>query len=173
MSAAATPQPYRMDDVSEERLALIMPALADKVRQLAQILEGKGIVIRVVQGLRSWAEQDALYAQGRTAPGKKVTNCPGGCSYHNFGMAVDVVPSLNEETAPFNPDWTPSHPDWQAMIQAGTSLGLDSGALWRTFKDFPHFQLTGRFPEGEPNGELKQIFKDAGMVAVWRESGVA
>lgn len=47
---------------------------------------------RVVQGLRTFAEQDAIYAQGRTAPGKIVTKAKGGQSYHNYGLAIDIVP---------------------------------------------------------------------------------
>jgi peptidoglycan LD-endopeptidase CwlK len=130
-----------MDSVSEARLQNIHPLLADKVRQMSTMLEQEGVAIRVVQGLRTWAEQDALYAQGRTAPGNIVTNCPGGKSYHNFGLAVDCVPSTQAPGQPFAPDWNDQHPKWQRMVAVGTSLGLDSGANWRTFKDYPHFQL--------------------------------
>ena len=48
-------------------------------------LAAQGVYVRVVQGLRTWTEQDALYAQGRTAPGKVVTNVRGGYSWHCFG----------------------------------------------------------------------------------------
>jgi hypothetical protein len=40
--------------------------------------------------MRSFAEQDALYAQGRTKPGKIVTKARGGFSNHNFGVAFDI-----------------------------------------------------------------------------------
>lgn len=55
------------------------------------------IVLRdcsVVAGHRSNEEQDALYAQGRTAPGKIVTNAKAGESEHNAqpSKAIDVVP---------------------------------------------------------------------------------
>lgn len=158
-----------MDSISEARLQEVMPALADKVRQMATMLEQEGIVIRVVQGLRSWKQQDDLYAQGRTAPGKIVTNCKGGYSYHNFGMAVDCVPSTHGPDQPFDPDWNPAHPTWKRMEQVGISLGLDSGAMWRSFPDAPHFQYVGKFPEGCPNDEVRQLFKDAGMAGIWAE----
>ena len=164
-----------MDPVSEARLQNVYPALADKVRQMATMLEQEGIEIRVVQGLRTIAEQDALYAQGRTAPGNIVTNCPGGKSYHNFGLAVDCVPSTQAPDQPFAPDWNNSHPTWQRMVAVGTSLGLDSGATWRTFKDYPHFQLTGSFPEGAPNDEIHQLFQSGSYDAVWNavDQGIA
>ncbi len=157
-----------MDAKSEARLSLVCPRLADKVRQLASMLVLEGITLRVTQGLRSWADQDALYAKGRTAPGPVVTNAPGGHSYHNFGMAVDVVPMDAEG----QPDWNVSHPAWQRIVTVGTSLGVDSGATWRTFKDWPHLQMTGRFPEGAPDDEARQIFKDAGAMALWAEAGI-
>ncbi|WP_305953442.1 M15 family metallopeptidase [Paenibacillus sp. P32E] len=47
--------------------------------------------IVITQGLRTIAEQDALYAQGRTKPGQIVTNARGRTSYHNFGLAVDFA----------------------------------------------------------------------------------
>jgi peptidoglycan LD-endopeptidase CwlK len=156
-----------MDDVSEARLGEVYPTLAAKVRQLHDALNQEGIEIRVVQALRSWSQQDNLYAQGRTAPGKIVTNCKGGHSYHNFGLAVDCVPSTHGPDQPFDPDWNASHPYWKRMSDVGQSLGLVSGATWRTFPDAPHFQINGRFPEGAPDDEVRQIFRDGGMQGVW------
>ena len=158
-----------MDAISEARLAEVMPSLADKIRQMATMLEVEGIVIRVVQGLRSWQQQDALYAQGRTTPGNIVTNCPGGHSYHNFGMAVDCVPSVNGVDMAYIPDWNAQHPAWKRMDTVGESLGMDSGSTWRSFPDAPHFQLTGKFPEGAPDDEVRQLWKDGGMQAVWAD----
>ena len=59
-----------------------------------------GIKLRIIQGFRTYAEQDALYAQGRTKKGKKVTNAKGGQSNHNLGLAIDVAEIKNG-----NIDW--------------------------------------------------------------------
>ncbi len=158
-----------MDAISEARLANIYPRLADKIRNMAVMLQGEGIEIRVVQGLRTWADQDALYAQGRTAPGKIVTNARGGFSFHNLGLAVDCAPSQLGPDRPFTPDWNSGHANWKRMEAVGVSLGLDSGANWIRFVDAPHFQLVGSYSEGAPNDELRQIFKDGGITAVWAE----
>src|SRR5512133_1170305 len=106
-----------MESISEARIALICPKLADTIRRMADILEQEGILIRVVQGLRSWTEQDALYAMGRSTPGKIVTNVRGGGSYHNFGLAVDCVPSIHGTECAYQPDWDKNHPAWQRMIE--------------------------------------------------------
>jgi peptidoglycan L-alanyl-D-glutamate endopeptidase CwlK len=152
-----------MDLVSEQRLAQVHPLLAAKVRAMADALlaQDPPVLIRVTQGLRTWDEQDALYQQGRTKPGTIVTNAPAGFSYHNFGLAVDVVPMT-----PTGPDWDISHPVWQQIISAGRDVGLDAGALWRTFKDYPHFQLTGALPVS-PDDAVRTLYTQNGMPAVW------
>ena len=51
----------------------------------------QGIAVTIGETFRTVAEQDALYAQGRTKPGKKVTNAPGSSysSQHQWGIAFD------------------------------------------------------------------------------------
>lgn len=155
-----------MDIISENRLSLVCPSLAEKIRQMATMLADE-FQMRVTQGLRSWSEQEALYAQGRTAPGKIVTNARPGHSYHNFGLAVDLVPMTE-----LGPDWNVNHPQWNRMVSVGTSLGLAAGALWRTFPDQPHFQLTGSLPVS-PDDSVRQAFLDGGMTAVWIAAGLS
>jgi len=46
--------------------------------------------LRFTHTLRTHAEQDKLYAQGRTVKGSIVTNARGGQSYHNYGLAIDI-----------------------------------------------------------------------------------
>ena len=57
--------------------------------------------------LRTFAEQDALYAEGRTAPGHIVTWAQAGQSPHNFGLAFDMVPLRNGK-----PVWDANDPIW-------------------------------------------------------------
>jgi peptidoglycan L-alanyl-D-glutamate endopeptidase CwlK len=57
---------------------------------LKKHFQERGIAVRYIAGTRTYAEQDALYAKGRTAPGPIVTKARGGQSLHNFGIAVDV-----------------------------------------------------------------------------------
>jgi peptidoglycan L-alanyl-D-glutamate endopeptidase CwlK len=156
---------YDMDQVSEDRLKEVHPLLAAKVRAMANELAAKGIIIRVTQGMRSWDEQDKLWQQGRTKPGPIVTMARPGFSYHNFGLAVDVVPMT-----PMGPDWDVSHPQWKKIVEVGISLGLESGAAWRTFKDYPHFQLTGNLPL-TPTPQLRATFQTEGIIGVWKMTG--
>ncbi len=163
-----------MDAISEARLSELHPELARRIRQLARLLSGgqENSVLRVTQGLRSWTQQQALWAKGRDAAGKivdpaaVVTQARAGYSWHSFGLAVDVAPFDNAI-----PDWNIAHPVWKRIVTLGEGLGLVSGAEFRTFPDYPHFQLTGKFPV-TPTDEVRQLFLDGGARAVWDESGI-
>lgn len=118
-----------------------------------------GIDILVTCTYRSMAEQDALYAKGRTAPGRIVTNARGGYSLHNVTLAdgtpaaraFDVVPLRAGKpvwgTSGDGIDDNPADDDkddlelWQRVGAIGEACGLEWAGRWRTFREFPHFQL--------------------------------
>lgn len=81
----------------DERSAKFIATLSPEVRDafIAFIVDAKelvaqnGLDYKVICGTRTFEEQAALYAKGRTAPGPKVTNAKPGSSMHNFGLAID------------------------------------------------------------------------------------
>ncbi len=148
-----------MNAISLSRLALTHPELQRRIEQLGSLLD---FDIEVTAGLRTYAEENALYAQGRTTPGPIVTDAQGGYSAHNFGYAVDLVP---EDITPGQPDWDLSHPAWQKMLAAGLTCGLAEGAQWCSLKDNPHFYLQ-ELP-ATPTDEMRAQFASGGMEAVW------
>ena|SRR5665213_2433996 len=123
--------------------------------------------LRVDQALRSWTDQAKLFAQGRTTPGEVVTDAAPGYSWHEFGLAFDVVP-LDVDLIP---DWVLTHPIWQDIVTAGEALGLSSGSDFTHRKDTPHFQLTGRFPV-TPTDAVRRLYQSSGMQAVWDAAGI-
>lgn len=149
-----------------ERLKFINPTLAYHVGRLITQLESEGFIVEVVQGFRSYTEQQALYDQGRTKPGNIVTKCRPGNSWHNFGLAVDLAPFVKGI-----PDWNLSHPVWKRMHEVALSMNFTCGSDFRTFPDNPHFQMTGRFGVN-PDDEVRQLFVDGGVAAVWAEAGL-
>lgn len=146
-----------MNTTSKARLAKVHPALAQKIVQLSDSLFTQNVDIEVVQGLRTYAEQDALFAQGRTRPGKRVTNARGGQSNHNFGLAVDVAPAKRGKI-----DWDDEE-GFDAIGREGKRLGLEWGGDWRTFIDRPHLQLPS-----PPISELRRRYDKGGLPEVWR-----
>ena len=123
-----------VDARSEKTIATLLPQVQPMARALVQKAAASGITIRIISGLRTYAEQDALYAQGRTAPGKVVTNARGGYSNHNFGIAFDIgVFEGNRYLA--------DSPKYKAVGALGVDLGLEWGGNWKTIVDQPHYQL--------------------------------
>lgn len=104
--------------------------------------------VGVSQTWRSWAEQDADYAQGRTTPGHIITNARGGESPHNCtddGTATGKPAAKAFDFFIIGPnsqlDWNAGHPCWQRAIAIGESLGLVSGSEFHSIHDGPHFEL--------------------------------
>jgi peptidoglycan L-alanyl-D-glutamate endopeptidase CwlK len=155
-----------MDAISLARLQTVHPELRRRILQLDQLLTAQtpAIHLRVTQALRTWPEQAALYARGRTAPGPIVTNAKPGASMHNYGLAVDCVPDLPGPIL-WQPDWFTGDARWKTFLAQALTCGLAEGAEWRTFPDAPHLYLQ-ELP-ANPDDNLLQILTDGGIQAVW------
>ena len=134
-----------MDKVTQERIAKLHPSVVAEVTKIVNEcnsnLTGRAQV-RISQGLRTFSEQNELYAQGRTKAGKKVTNAKGGQSIHNYGLAVDIVLIIDGKTASWDTvkDWDNDKvADWYECVKIFAKHGWDWGGNWKTFKDLPHF----------------------------------
>jgi peptidoglycan L-alanyl-D-glutamate endopeptidase CwlK len=116
----------------------LIPAAKAKVERFQGLCVANGIDILITSTYRDIDSQNALYAQGRTAPGKIVTRAKGGESFHNYKCAVDIVPIVNGKLV-----WDDEDPVWQTLGELGKQAGLEWAGDWKTFKEFPHFQYTG------------------------------
>ncbi len=114
--------------------------LKPKVRRLCEALIAKcaeaGFEVKMVRGSRSIEKQDEYYAQGRTTPGKIITNARGGQSYHNYGVAFDIRPTVSDEL---------KKEFYEKAGPMGEELGLEWGGRWTTIIDPPHFQYTAGY----------------------------
>lgn len=148
--------------LSDQRLSGLHPVVASRARAMLDLCSLAGLAILVTQGVRTWEEQDVLFARGRTVPpigaSNIVTKARGGQSYHNFGLAFDIIvlDSMGKT------DWNTSHPGWKRAAEAGRSVGLEWGGDWKGFKDIPHFQYSG----GLSLAECRALVAD-GIEAVW------
>ncbi|WP_313511652.1 M15 family metallopeptidase [Sphingobacterium sp.] len=132
------------DKISLERIEKLHPILRNQVREAyLDINMGlpKGVRLRISQGLRTISEQNALYAQGRTTKGKIVTQSVGGRSWHNYGLAWDIVLLYDKdnngtlETASWD-----ENKYWMQVVNAFKAKGYSWGGDFRSFKDSPHFE---------------------------------
>lgn len=145
------------DKVSIDRVAKLHPKIRDEVKALIDAAESKlpaTVAIRVVQGLRTFEEQDKLYQQGRTKPGKKVTNAKPGSSYHQYGLSIDFCFVIDKDgNGSFETiSWDTLKdadkdglPDWEEMVRTFEAAGWESGKRWSKFVDAPHLQKTFGF----------------------------
>jgi peptidoglycan LD-endopeptidase CwlK len=123
-----------VDPGSETYIATLLPEVRPIARVLVQKAAQSGIKLKIISGLRTYAEQEKLYARGRTKPGPRVTNAPGGHSNHNFGIAFDVAVFEGAK-------YLRKSAKYKAVGVLGMDLGLEWGGNWKSMVDQPHFQL--------------------------------
>ena len=156
-----------MDTITLARIELLHPKLRTEAKEIyiaiCNALKGRAAV-RFTHTLRTIAEQDALYAQGRTKPGSKVTNAKGGKSFHNYGLAIDICLIIDSKeaswdtTKDFDKDGIS---DWMEAVAIFKSRGWEWGGDFKSIKDAPHFQKTFGFT----TTKLKTMVKGSGYPA--------
>ena len=114
-------------------MSMLHPRLRNALETLQSQCSAKGLALGFSDGYRSAAEQDALYAQGRTLPGSIVTNARGGYSQHNWGIAADFFQNIRGR------EW--EVPFFNTVGPLAESLGLSWGGRWTDFTDRPHLYL--------------------------------
>lgn len=120
------------------------PAVAKKTNELIQRAANRGITMFITDDFRSNADQDELYAQGRTLNGSIVTNARGGESYHNYGLAVDFALKNSQGEAIWDMNYDGNgngKADWMEVVDLAKELGFEWGGDWPGFKDYPHLQM--------------------------------
>lgn len=134
------------DKISIDRINLLHPKIQKEVLYLinrSELVIDPTLAIRVVQGLRTIEEQDALYAQGRTAPGNIVTKAKGGASFHNYGLAIDICFLFEQPDGTFKYDdeksWL-NGPNFMKVVKIFKDAGYTWGGDFKSITDKPHFE---------------------------------
>ena len=130
--------------MASRKLSDLHPDVQPLAQKFLDKCAAENIDILVTCTYRSPKEQNILYAQGRTTPGKIVTNAKAGQSNHNHEIgglpaskALDVVPLRAGK-----PVWGTKGDDlnlWMRVAEIGESVGLEWAGRWKRFKEFPHF----------------------------------
>ena len=130
-----------LDARTEQNIATLIPAAQAAARQWMKLAlplaEKLNVQVKIICGTRSYAEQTALYAQGRTKKGTRVTNAKAGQSWHNFGLAFDFGVFSTADGS-----YLGSGTQYNKLGSLARSIpGLEWGGDWSSFKDLPHIQL--------------------------------
>ena len=141
---------------SQKRIMTLHPMIRQDAIDAVCEVQTLGIEMLVTYGLRTFAEQDALFAK---VP--KVTNARGGQSYHNYGLALDFCLMRNGKASwDMKADTNQNTgSDWLEVVSCFKMRGFEWGGEWNSFKDYPH--LEKRF-----NYHWKQLkaLHDAGKI---------
>jgi peptidoglycan LD-endopeptidase CwlK len=124
-----------VDARSATNIATLHAKVQDYARALIQAAAQQAISIKVISGTRTYEQQNALYAQGRTKPGVVVTNARAGYSNHNFGIAFDIG------VFDARGSYLEESPLYKVVGSLGVGLGLEWGGNWKRIEDQPHFHL--------------------------------
>jgi peptidoglycan L-alanyl-D-glutamate endopeptidase CwlK len=126
------------DQRSEANIRTLQTEVQELCRQSIGRIRAAGFKVRVISGTRTYAEQTAIYRQGRFGnPGRIVSNAKAGQSWHNFGRAWDI--GLFDSAG----NYLTSGPKYREAATAGKIAGVEWGGDWVSFKDEPHYQVTG------------------------------
>jgi peptidoglycan LD-endopeptidase CwlK len=132
-----------MTDRDRKKLSGVHPELAARIERVLAALDAYGHPMMITDGVRTAAQQKALYAKGRTAPGRIVTNADGVLKKSNhqpkddgLGHAVDCCFVVDGK-----PSWDGRLP-WRVYGALVQGLDLTWGGAWKSFADLPHAELT-------------------------------
>lgn len=123
--------------INSRDIAELHPLVRVKAEHMLAECDRHGIDLIITSTFRDGASQDELYAQGRTKPGKRVTNARAGQSWHNWRCAFDVVPVVGGKAV-----WNDAAL-WARIGAIGESCGLEWAGRWTRFRETAHFQYTG------------------------------
>lgn len=126
-----------LGSLNKKALAKLEPFVAAAEAEMATF----GVTVEVISGLRSWAAQAALYAQGRTKPGPIVTKARPGSSWHNYGLAIDLGLFKNGVYLDEKNEALADKLYAKIGIIAG-KMGIEWAGNWKSFPETPHFQVT-------------------------------
>lgn len=147
----------KKDSVTIKRIKTIHPELLKDLGEVYDEIRNRGVDVRFSQVYRTIEEQDELYAKGRTTAGSIVTNARGGQSYHNYGLAVDVVLLTGGGGVSWDRNLDQDgdgKKDWDEIVFVFKHFGWKWGGDWRSFKDYPHFEKSF----GHSTRELKRRY---------------
>lgn len=131
------------------------PQFSRLLEMLLLDARAEGLNVFLFEGFRSQEKQDELFISGRG-----VTTAKGGNSYHNYGLAADII--FYDDKG--HPSWSQHH-DWQKLGRLGKKRALEWGGDFKRLKDLGHFE----YHPGLSMRGVKEIYKKQGILGVWNK----
>ena len=144
-------------------IKLLHPKLRRIVPEILAKCKAAGLPVLVTQTLRTQAEQDALYWQGRTMPGKIVTNVRWPNGAHCWGVAFDFCRNVRGR------EYDDADGFFEKVAAIAKPYGLRWGGDWTRFVDKPHLELEEFMPGGSAAWLIKTYGSPEKFMAAWEE----
>ena len=144
---------------------LLHPEMQKKANEFEKRCKAAGLNVKITETFRTVAEQNGLYAQGRTKPGRIVTRAKGGDyqSPHQWGVAFDFCENVRgKEYADTS--------FFKKCGDIGKSIGLFWGGDFRTFVDRPHLELPKYLPKNSTSTLKSKHGTPDKFIATWTGS---
>ncbi len=123
--------------INSRKIEDLHPRVAAMAAAFVAKCATQGIDVLITSTYRDLESQAALYAQGRSKPGPRVTNAKPGESWHNFRCAFDFVPIVAGKA-----QWADT-PTFTRCGEIAESAGLEWAGRWKSFRELAHCQFTG------------------------------
>jgi len=144
---AASTDDHEFDARTERNIATLDPKARPMFRKFIALAKATAATLGcdyvLTDGNRTYAEQDALYAKGRSTSGEVVTNAKGGQSNHNFGIAGDFgvfKGGIYLDSGTREQQQLAEKVHKACSLQAA-ACGLEWGGSWRSIVDQPHYEV--------------------------------
>jgi len=123
--------------INSRKLEDLTPGAKTRAEQFIEHCKLVGIDVLITSTYRDREAQAALYAQGRSTPGRIVTKAKPGQSFHNYRVAFDFVPLINGK-----PQWEDAKL-FEVCGEIAEGIGLEWAGRWIEMKEMAHCQYTG------------------------------
>jgi peptidoglycan LD-endopeptidase CwlK len=145
------------DKRTEDNIETLIPAAQAKAREFMNAVPKGKLTYRIISGTRTYDEQNALFAIGRTVQRNRnpVTKAKGGQSNHNFGIAWDV--GIFEDGRYYDGDTKREAQAYAdlAGVEKANLAGLEWGGDFSSFPDAPHYQM----PTKKTTSQVRALFE--------------
>jgi len=149
------PQVQSYDPKGLLKSGQLHPKLTSRVEKLLLEARDHGLNVFIFEGHRSIKKQNYLFQNG-----SGVTRARGGDSFHNYGLAADIV--FYDQKG--NPSWAEHH-DWKKLGKIGKKWGLTWGGDFKKINDRTHFE----YHPGLKLRDVMETYKKQGIKGVWDE----
>ena len=137
-------------------LNLLYGPMVDSILSSVSSANKAGYPVAVFETFRTPQRQDLIYAQGRTATGKIVTNSKAWQSWHQYGVAFDIALKIDGRWSwDFDPKIVAKYFDTDKLIWGGTFKNFDG----------PHFEWRNK-----PSLTVAEaLVRSNGILRFWAE----